>query len=61
MAPRGAVPKSAGLFPDDALEPLAEEIFIDEKPDYYAFERDAETMTGPEVMAKFGVGATEQK
>ena len=51
----------AGLFADDALEPLAEEIFIDEKPDYYAFAGDAEKMTGAEVMAKFGVGATEQK
>lgn len=47
---------TAGLFPDDALEPLAEEIFIDEKPDYYAFAGDAEKMTGAEVMAKFGVG-----
>ena len=46
----------AGLFPDEALEPLAREIFIDEKPDYYAFAGDAERMTGPEVMAKFNVG-----
>lgn len=43
-------------MPDDALEPLAEEIFIDEKLDYYAFAGDAEKLTGPEVMAKFGVG-----
>jgi hypothetical protein len=46
----------AGLFPDDALLPLSEEIFIDEKPDYYAFAGDAEKMTSAEVMAKFGVG-----
>lgn len=46
----------AGLFSDDALEALAEEIFIDEKPDYYAFAGNAEKMTGAEVMAKFGVG-----
>jgi hypothetical protein len=46
----------AGLFPDDALLPLCEEIFIDEKPDYYAFAGDAEKMTSAEVMAKFGVG-----
>ena len=46
----------AGLFPDDSFEPLAEEIFIDEKPDYYAFAGDAEKLTGAEVMAKFGVG-----
>lgn len=46
----------AGLFPDDSLQPLAEEIFIDQKPDYYAFASDAEKLTGAEVMAKFGVG-----
>ena len=46
----------AGLFPDHALLPLAEEIFIDEKPEYYAFAGDAPKLTGPEVMAKFGVG-----
>ena len=60
MEPRDAFPKSAGLFPDEALEPLAEEIFIDERPDYYASAGDAERMTGTEVMAK-SVGATEQK
>lgn len=46
----------AGLFPDDSLQPLSEEIFIDQKPDYYAFAGNAEKMTGAEVMAKFGVG-----
>ncbi|QIL01616.1 GFA family protein [Sphingomonas sinipercae] len=46
----------AGLFDDDALEPLAEEIFIDEKPAYYAFAGNAEKLTGAQVMAKFGVG-----
>ena len=45
----------AGLFPDDSFEPLAEEIFIDEKPDYYAFAGDAKKLTGAEVMANFGV------
>ena len=54
--PKGTYGLLAGLFADDALEPLAEEIFIDEKPDYYAFAGDAEKMTGAEVMAKFGVG-----
>ena len=46
----------AGLFPDDSLLPLSEEIFIDEKPSYYAFDADSEKLTGPEAMAKFGVG-----
>lgn len=54
--PNGNHAFPAGLFPDAALLPLAEEIFIDEKPDYYAFDADSETLTGSEVMAKFGVG-----
>jgi hypothetical protein len=47
---------TAGLFPDDALLPLSDEIFIDEKPAYYAFDAESEKLTGPEVMAKYGVG-----
>jgi hypothetical protein len=47
---------AAGLFPDDALLALSEEIFIDEKPDYYDFAGERERLTGPEVMAKFGGG-----
>lgn len=50
---------TAGLFPDDAFLPLSEEIFIDEKPAYYAFAGDAERLTGAEVMAKYGLGAEE--
>jgi hypothetical protein len=42
----------AGLFPDEALAPLAEEIFIDEKPDYYAFAGDHAKLTGAEIIAK---------
>src|SRR5687768_1813490 len=51
---------TAGLFADDALLPLSEEIFIDEKPAYYAFDADSEKLTGPEVMAKFGVGQEKE-
>lgn len=43
---------TAGLFPDEALAPLAEEIFIDEKPAYYAFAADSEKLTGPQAIAK---------
>lgn len=43
---------TAGLFPDDALLPLAEEIFIDEKPEYYAFDAESEKQTGAEAIAK---------
>ncbi len=54
--PLGTYSFTAGLFPDDALLPLSEEIFIDEKPAYYAFDAESEKLTGPEVMAKYGVG-----
>lgn len=57
--PEGTYGLLAGLFPDDALLPLDEEIFIDEKPDYYVFAGDTEKMTDAEVMAKFGVGQEE--
>jgi hypothetical protein len=61
--PLGNYSFAAGLFPDESFLPLSEEIFIDEKPGYYAFAGDSEKLTGAEVMAKFGVGesATEQK
>lgn len=54
--PLGTYGFTAGLFPDDALLPLAEEIFIEEKPDYYAFAGDAAKLTGEEVKAKYGIG-----
>lgn len=47
---------AAGLFPDEALRPLAQEIFFDEKPAYYAFDAGSEKLTGAEVMEKFGFG-----
>jgi len=51
---------TAGLFPDDALLPLSDEIFIDEKPAYYAFDAESEKLTGLEVMVKYGVGEEDQ-
>jgi hypothetical protein len=54
--PLGTYGFTAGLFPDDALEPLAEEIFVDEKPGYYAFAGDSAKLTGAEVLAKYGIG-----
>jgi len=54
--PLGTYGFTAGLFPDEALLPLAEEIFIDEKPAYYAFEAASEKLTGAEVKAKYGIG-----
>jgi hypothetical protein len=58
--PLGNYGFTAGIFPDDALQPLAEEIFIDEKPGYYAFDSDSEKLTGPEVIAKYGIGQESQ-
>jgi len=54
--PEGSYGLLAGLFPNDALEPLSEEIFIEEKPDYYEFAGDAERLTAAEVKAKYGFG-----
>lgn len=54
--PLGTYAFTAGLFPDLALLPLAEEIFIDEKPAYYAFDAASEKLTGAEVKAKYGIG-----
>lgn len=57
--PNGNYGLLAGLF--DGLEgfTFTEEIFVDEKPDYYAFAGERERLTGPEVLAKFGVGGEE--
>jgi hypothetical protein len=52
---------TAGLFPDEALLPLSEEIFVDEKPAYYAFAGDAEKLTGEEVKAKYGIGQDSEE
>jgi hypothetical protein len=54
--PLGTYGFTAGLFPDDALLPLAEEIFIDEKPAYYAFDAGGAQLTGAEALAKYGIG-----
>ena len=43
---------AAGLFQDRTFE-LNGQIFIDEKPDWYALANDTPTMTGAEVFAKF--------
>ena len=54
--PHGTYGFTAGLFPDDALEPLSNEIFVDEKPAYYSFDAAGEKLTGAEVMARYGIG-----
>lgn len=52
---------SAGALDDPPGLTLASEIFIDEKPDYYAFANETHKMTGAEAMAAFAAGKeTEQ-
>lgn len=44
---------TAGVLQDQAHLNFDHQIFIDEKPDYYAFSNDTKNMTGPEVFAAF--------
>ncbi len=46
----------AALFGDDLPFTLTEQIFIDEKPDYYSFSQCTATMTGVEAIAAFTDG-----
>ena len=43
----------AQAFDDPSVFTFAEEIFIDDKPDNYAFANDTRKLTGAEVMALF--------
>lgn len=47
-----------GLFDDPDGVPLVKEIYIDRKPDGYAFAGTHKTMTEAEVEAMFGMGET---
>lgn len=42
-----------GLF-DTTDWVLTEEVFIDEKPEFYAFSQDTKKLTGAELFAQFG-------
>ena len=44
-----------GLFDDPAGIPLVREIFIDRKPEAYAFAGDHPRLTEAEVMALYGI------
>lgn len=46
---------SAGLFQDQAFE-LASQIFIDEKPPFYALANQTPTLTGQQVFEQFAGG-----
>ena len=45
-----------GLFDDGPEITFDSQIFIDEKPEYYAFANQTTYMTGAEVFAKYGSG-----
>jgi hypothetical protein len=42
-----------GLFDTDKLFDFTTQIFIEQKPDYYAFSKQTKNMTGEEVFAAF--------
>jgi hypothetical protein len=44
---------TAGFFPGLTEVPFTEEIFIDERPPYYAFANDTTKLTGEEVFRQF--------
>lgn len=44
---------SAQAFDDPSIFKFVSEIFIDEKPDNYAFANETKKMTGAEIFAKF--------
>ncbi|MEZ8096165.1 GFA family protein [Photobacterium swingsii] len=49
LLPKNEYILSAGLFQDQDFD-LESEIFIDEKPDYYAFSNETEKLTGQQVF-----------
>ena len=42
-----------GVFEDDDSLVFAHQVFIDEKPKYYAFANKTHKTTGPELIAKY--------
>jgi hypothetical protein len=48
----GAVNMNAGAFDDDGGFELTGQIFVDEKPGWYAFANETEMKTGAEVIAE---------
>jgi hypothetical protein len=51
---------SASLFDEQAFS-FTSQIFIDKKPDYYAFSNETKTMTEADVMAMMVGGGTSEK
>lgn len=53
LVPKGEYAMSAGALDDTSGLQLESQIFIDEKPDWYAFSNEIETLTGAEVFALY--------
>ena len=51
----------AGILDDQADLVLTSQIFIDEKPDFYAFANETQTMTGAEVFAMYAPPQDQEK
>ncbi|WP_019961881.1 GFA family protein [Woodsholea maritima] len=50
---------SAGAVPLSSRADFTLQVFVDEKPDYYAFANATKTMTGAEVVAAFSASQGE--
>ena len=50
---------SAGLFQDAKITKLSQQIFIDEKPDFYELANDTPMLTGEEALAAFEAANTD--
>ncbi|HIC79818.1 MAG TPA: GFA family protein [Kiloniellaceae bacterium] len=49
----------AGLFDDQDDFAMTAQVFIDEKPDYYAFANETKNMTGAEIFAMYAPPAEQ--
>lgn len=45
-----------GLFGDELPFIFDHQVFVDERPHWYAFSNETEDMTGPEIFARYGGG-----
>ncbi|MHA1164428.1 MAG: GFA family protein, partial [Alphaproteobacteria bacterium] len=53
LLPTGEYMMSAGAFDDQSGLKFTNQVFIDEKPDWYAFANETKNMTGAEVFALY--------
>ena len=51
---------SAGLFQDVPLKKISQQIFIDQKPDFYELANDTPKLTGEEAFAAFEASNNEE-